>query len=80
MSKKRNSWREEPFWHWDWPGRPQSSLSGGVIVGNLSDADAPKRVLQAVLYLPDPDSESGWQLHQIVGDAKPPALRSRLGF
>ena len=42
MSKRpRNAWREEPWWHWDWPGRPNQSLNQGSGAQGLSDDSPP---------------------------------------
>ena len=72
----RNAWREEPWWHW-WP---QQELRGGTMAHELNDADEPVAPLRAMLYLPDPDSWSGWRLHRIRGEPPQAPPRRKLGW
>src|SRR3990167_9374724 len=65
----KNAWREEPWWHWSWPGRPVSQLSGNATAQVLREDYGATGALKAVIYLPDPDSQTGWQLHKVFGES-----------
>ena len=80
MAKKSNAWREEPWWYWDWPGRPTQRLQGGNMAHVMAEGGWDASTLKAAIYLPDPDSQTGWQLHKVYGDPPTPPPKRRMGF
>ena len=76
--KKQNNWREEPYWHWDWPGRPDPRMMGVSGVQNLG-GDDPKPGVASCLWLPDPEQRNGWREFYIYRDVQKPGQR-RLGL
>ena len=74
------AWREEPWWHWDWPGRPGSYLVQGNGVQNLGTNEAPRSATAANLWVPDPEARRGWREYYVYHDPPPPPPGRKLGL
>lgn len=75
MSKWRSAWRLPPGWMWD-DVNLIAGNGGHILQGNPEEAGT----LKGALYLPNPDTQNGWELHQIYGDPPNPAPQRRLGL
>jgi hypothetical protein len=75
------SWREEPWWHWDWPGRPQGYVQQGNGISNLGGPEGVNQTSYTYLYVPDPSAPSGWKQEFIWPDLPPPPpVKPDMGF
>jgi hypothetical protein len=72
------AWREEPWWHWDWPGRPAQHLQPGNGGHNLSEGAQPGSVA-ARIFIPDPEERGGWANYWVYRDAPAPQ-KPGMGF
>ena len=70
------AWREEPWWHWDWPGRPAQNL-GYWGTAQTESKEPEGGTLAAGIYLPNAE---GWELHQVYKDPPLPPEQRRLGL
>lgn len=78
MMKPRAGWREEPWWHWDWPGRPNSTLQPGN-GGNILSTNDPGAPIAAKLIVPDAATTTGWRDWYVYHNA-PKHDPRRMGF
>lgn len=82
MKKPRNSWvNPDPYYYWDWPGRPASHLTpmgNGMQVA--SGGEPVHQTAVANLWVPDIEQVHGWREHYVWPD--PPVLPPdrRAGF
>ena len=74
------SWREEPWWHWDWPGRPSTFLVEGSGVRGLTANEPTKGQPIANLYVPEAESPTGWRDFWVYRDNPPPPPQRKLGL
>ena len=74
------AWREEPWWFWDWPGRPSQQLTGGPSVGNLGSPEGEHQVSWKYIYVPDPTERSGWRQSIVWTDPPKPPDQRKLGY
>ena len=72
------AWREEPWWHWDWPGRPEQRMGSLGGVQHLGGSDD-KSEVAAKLYVPEGESPTGWRDYYVYRDKPKPGSR-RLGL
>lgn len=74
------SWREEPWWHWDWPGRPQGYVQQGNGINSLSGPEGVGQRSWKYIYVPDPESANGWRQTFVFPDLPPPVPKPDMGF
>ena len=74
------AWREEPWWHWDWPGRPEGYVQQGNGVSALSGAEGTQQRSWKYIYVPDPESRNGWRQSVVYSDPPPPPEPRKAGF
>lgn len=80
MNKPGNAWREEPWWHWDWPGRPGQYLVPGTGVQQLSNYGEPQPPVAGKLIVPDAQSSTGWRDYWVYKEPPPPQPPRKLGL
>ena len=71
----RNSWRVPPSWSWDDP-KP----TGGPVVGSLSQSDQARGNITGCIYIPDPESQSGWRQWWVYGNPPVQPAPRKLGL
>ena len=74
--RTKAAWREEPWWHWGWPGEREPGI------GYWGRADPQHEepeggTLKAGIYLP---TAEGWELHQVYGDPPTQPDKRKLGL
>ena len=72
----KNVWREEPWYQFF----EKINLQQGHGPQIVTDDGGPSGTLKAMLYLPDPDSRTGWQLHQVYSAPPKPTPGKKLGY
>lgn len=80
MTKPGASWREEPWWHWDWPGRPGSYVSHGNGVGSLGGAPSETPPLAGKIIVPEAQSPTGWRDFWVYREAPPLPPARKMGY
>ena len=78
--KSKNNWREEPYWHWDWPGRPQGYLGTAHGVQDLGHPEPPRGSVAGHLVIPDVEKPTGWREWWVYHDPPESISPNRLGF
>lgn len=80
MTKPRDAWREEPWWHWDWPGRPGQYLTPGSGVQALSGPGEAQPPVAAKIIVPEAQSVTGWRDWWVYRDPPPTQPKPGMGF